>query len=44
MAALQKRMVADFDIVELLVVLRKTKRKSPGNDGIFINQIKDLYH
>ena len=28
---------------ELLRVLSNTKRKAPGNDGIFINQIKDLH-
>ena len=35
--------MADFEMGELLVALGRSKRKAPGNDGIFINQIKDLH-
>ena len=40
---LKRRTIADFEMGELLRVLSNTKRKAPGNDGIFINQIKDLH-
>ena len=40
---LKRHMVADFEMGELLRVLSNTKRKAAGNDGIFINQLKDLH-
>ena len=40
---LKRHTVADFEMGELLRVLSNTKRKAPGNDGIFINQLKDLH-
>ena len=40
---LRRRTIADFEMGELLVVLSKTKRKAPGNDGIYINQLRDLH-
>ena len=40
---LKRRTIEDFEMGELLRVLSNTKRKAPGNDGIFINQIKDLH-
>ena len=40
---LKREVEAEFDMGELLTVLSNTKRKAPGNDGIFINQLKDLH-
>jgi len=40
---LKRETIAEFEMAELLVVLGNTKRKAPGNDGIFINQMKDLH-
>ena len=36
---LKRETLAEFDMEELLTVLGNTKRKAPGNNGIFINQI-----
>jgi hypothetical protein len=40
--SMKKRAVEPFDLADFLKVISKTKKKAPGKDGIFINQIKDL--
>jgi hypothetical protein len=39
---MKKRAIEPFDMVDFLKVISKTKKKAPGKDGLFINQIKDL--
>jgi hypothetical protein len=40
--AIKKRTLEPFDLADFLKVISKTKKKAPGKDGLFINQIKDL--
>ena len=37
---MKKRAIEPFDMVDFLKVISKTKKKAPGKDGLFINQIK----